>query len=260
TMENAMMMSDRHKQIISALKEHPQITVKELAKMLYVSEPTIRRDFTVLDKKGIITKVYGGAKLNQGYADREIPFSFRQNEKSTVKSAIGKKAGELVKDGMVVMLDGSTSSYYLAEFLTKKKDLIVITSGAKTAVALAEANIRVFCTGGQMITNSFSYVGQQAEDFVKNINADILFFSCRGVTFDGKMTDLSIEESNLRRAMMKSCNKKYLLCDGSKFGKTYFYNIGTVSELDGIISEQQLPEAIQKIGQWDDAVAPCRLP
>lgn len=242
-----MLINERQKKIIAALQENPQVTVKELAKTLYVSEPTVRRDFTVLDKKGIITKVYGGAKLNQGYADREIPFSFRQNEKSVVKSSIGKKAAELVKDGMVIMLDGSTSSYYLAEFLTKKKDLIVITSGAKTAVALAEANVRVFCTGGQMITNSFSYVGQQAEDFVKNINADILFFSCRGVSLDGKMTDLSIEESNLRRAMMKNSKRKYLLCDSSKFDKTYFYNIGSIGEIDGVISEQLLPESIRNM-------------
>ena len=146
---------------------------------------------------------------------------------------------------MVVMLDGSTSAYHLLPYLTRKKDLIVITSGAKTAVALAEANIRTFCTGGQMIIHSFSYVGEQAEAFVRNVNADILFFSCHGLTDDGRMTDPAIEEANLRKVMFQSARQRILLCDSSKFGKTCFYNMGTVADIDGVISEIPLPPAIQ---------------
>ena len=235
------MISQRHRRILEELEKKPDITVRELAKLLFVSEPTIRRDFTELDEKGFITKVYGGAILNQGAADREIPFFFRQQEKSSVKSRMGAKAASLVKDGMVVMLDGSTSAFHLVPYLAQRKDLIVVTSGAKTAVALAEANIRTFCTGGQMLIHSFSYVGEQAESFVKNINADILFFSCHGLTEDGYMTDPSIEEANLRKVMFRYCKKKILLCDSSKFGKTYFYNIGHIRDIDGVISEKELP-------------------
>lgn len=238
------MISQRHRRILEELEKKPDITVRELAKLLFVSEPTIRRDFTELDEKGFITKVYGGAILNQGAADREIPFFFRQQEKSSVKSRMGAKAASLVKDGMVVMLDGSTSAFHLVPYLAQRKDLIVVTSGAKTAVALAEANIRTFCTGGQMLIHSFSYVGEQAESFVKNINADILFFSCHGLTEDGYMTDPSIEEANLRKVMFRYCKKKILLCDSSKFDRTCFYNIGHVGEIDDIISEAPLPEYI----------------
>ena len=215
-----MMVNQRQRRILEELEKKPDITVRELAKLLYVSEPTIRRDFTELSSKGIITKVYGGAILHQGAADREIPFFFREQEKSSVKTRMGAAAAELVKDGMVVMLDGSTSAYHLIPYLAQRKDLIVITSGAKTAVALAEANIRTFCTGGQMLIHSFSYVGEQAESFIRNINADILFFSCRGLTDSGYMTDLSIEEANLRKVMFQYSRQKILLCDSSKFGHT----------------------------------------
>ena len=54
-----MMISERHRQIIEELKRNPDVSVKELSQMLFVSEPTIRRDFTELHQKGIITKVYG---------------------------------------------------------------------------------------------------------------------------------------------------------------------------------------------------------
>ena len=242
-----MMVNQRQRRILEELEKKPNITVKELATLLFVSEPTIRRDFTELSDKGFITKVYGGAILHQGAADREIPFFFRQQEKSAVKSRMGAKAANLVKDGMVVMLDGSTSAFHLVPYLAQKKDLIVVTSGAKTAVALAEANIRTFCTGGQMLIHSFSYVGEQAESFIRNINADILFFSCHGLTENGYMTDLAIEEANLRKVMFQYSKQKVLLCDSSKFDQTYFYNIGHISGIDQIISEVPLPEHIRQL-------------
>ena len=239
-----MLIEERHRRILEELQRNPQITVKELAEKLCFSEPTIRRDFTELHKKGLITKFYGGAILNKLAADGEIPFAMRENEKSTGKAVIGKRAASLVKDGAVIMLDGSTSAYHLVPYLADYKDIIVVTSGAKTAVALAERDITTFCTGGKMIVHSYSYVGQEAEDFVRKINADVLFFSCHGLSMDGMMSDPSVRESNLRRVMFEKCKKKYLLCDGSKFGKTFFYNMGDVSEVDGIISDVDVPESI----------------
>ena len=242
-----MLIGERHRRILEELKKKPDITVFELSKILCVSEPTVRRDFTELHRKGIITKIYGGAILNQGAADREIPFFLRENEKSSVKAEIGNLAASLVEDGMVVMLDGSTSAYHLVPYLARKKDIIVITSGAKTAVALAEANVRTFCTGGQMLIHSFSYIGEQAEGFVRNINADILFVSCHGLTPDGYMTDRAIEEANLRKVMFAQARRRVLLCDSSKFGKTCIYNMGNVADIDGIITEGDLPQSIKDL-------------
>lgn len=235
-----MTISTRQHRIIELLRTNPDITVYELAKLLSVSEPTVRRDFTELERRGFIEKFYGGARLLRRSADSEIPFLFRENEKSSAKVEMGRRAAELVEDGMVLMLDGSTSAYNIVPYLADCKDLIVVTSGAKTAVALAELNIRTFCTGGQMITHSFSYIGEQAENFVRSINADMLFFSCRGITTDGRMTDVSIEEANLRRVMFVHSRKKILLCDSGKLGKVYFYNMGNAHDVDEIISNVEI--------------------
>ena len=239
-----MLINERHNQIISELRVNPHVTVKELASKLNFSEPTIRRDLTELQHRGIITKHYGGAILNEGAANREIPFVIRENEKSQTKAEMGLLATQYISDGMVIMLDGSTSAYHLVPYLSRYKDIIVITSGAKTALALAELHIPVFSTGGKMRANSFTYIGREAEDTVRRYNADIMFFSCRGLSETGMMSDPSIDEANLRRVMFEKCKKKYLLCDSSKFNKTYFYDMGNISELDGIISDQPLPENI----------------
>lgn len=240
-----MTISERQERILELLRQKPKISVSEMSAILYVSEPTVRRDLTELDSKGLIHKVYGGAVLPDG-AETLIPFVFRENEKSAAKTAMGRQAAELVKDGMVVLLDGSTSAFHLVPFLAGKKELTVVTSGAKTALALAEAGLCNYCTGGKMLNNSYSYVGAQAERFVRDINADIVFFSCRGLSADGKVSDPSVEEVNLRRVMMEHSTKTYLLCDRSKFGKTYFYNLCRTEELDGVISDGEisgLPDA-----------------
>ncbi len=242
-----MMIGERHRRIFDELRANPDIGVKELARKLYVSEPTVRRDLTALQDKGIVTKMYGGAVLNAATSFYEIPFSLRASEKSDIKYGIAKQAADFIEDGMVVMLDGSTSAYHMVPYLARYKNLTVITSGAKTALMLAEANIRTFCTGGQMIIHSYSYVGEQAEDFIRNFNADILFFSCHGLDSDGRMTDNAIEEANLRKVMLRHAKRKILLCDSGKIGKRCLYNMGEVGNIDSVISDIRLPTRITEM-------------
>ena len=231
-----MLIAERRQKILKYIEKNGKATVPELAGYIYASEPTVRRDLTAMEREGVIRKVYGGA-MAKAAADREIPMGVRLRDASQAKDMMAQKACRYVHDGDVVMLDGSSSAMAMVRYLARFKELIVITSGAKTAVALAEAGIRTFCTGGMMITNSFSYVGQQAQDFISGINADVLFFSCHGMSEDGRATDLSMEEVNLRRVMMRQAKRKILLCDKSKYGKVYFYNLCTSDDVDDIISE-----------------------
>ena len=102
-------------------------------------------------------------------------------------------ASQHIRDGMVIMLDGSTSAYHLVPYLSRFKDIIVITSGAKTAVALAELQIPVYCTGGRMRTNSFSYVGREAEEMVERLVS---------ATSQNRQTEIAIE--NVARHLNES--------------------------------------------------------
>ena len=112
-----------------------------------------------------------------------------------------------------------------------------MTSGAKTAVDLAERNITTLCTGGELLNHSLSYVGHHAEEFVRRINADLLFFSCHGINEEGLLTDLATEEVHLRQTMLRQARKRILLCDRSKYNKTYFYTLCHRDEVDLIITE-----------------------
>lgn len=232
-----MLISERQQQIVELLRNNPKLTVAKIAGVLHVSEPTIRRDFTELAQKGFITKFHGGARLNyKARPDLDIPFILRENEKSIAKSEICHMATRYIRNGMVLMLDSSSTVFHIVPYLSQFRDLLVITNGARTAVSLAEQNIRTFCTGGEMVLNAFSYIGKEAEQYLQRFNADLLFFSCRGLTEDGKMTDVSAEEMNIRKVMIAQSKRKILLCDDTKIGNTYFYNLGNAKDIDAIIS------------------------
>ncbi len=231
-----MLIINRQQQILAVLKRDKSVSVAQLAKMLFASEPTIRRDLIALEKQGYVKRVYGGAVLG-GAPDREIPYEVRASEQESAKAIMARRAAAYLHKGDVVFLDGSSSASHLVEYIRNVGDVLVVTNGAKTAIALAEAGVRVISTGGQMITRSFCYVGSHAEACVRSIRADSVFFSCRGLSEEGEMTDISIEEINLRRIMLERARTKILLCDSSKFGKQYMYSLGDRSDLDAVISE-----------------------
>ena len=95
-----------------------------------------------------------------------------------------------------------------------------------------------------MINKSFSYVGDDAIKTINNYNADVVFFSCRGLSERGFLTDNSIEENLVRKAMMKKSHKSVFLCDKSKIEKIYLNNLCHISEVDEIICDERVPEYI----------------
>ncbi len=230
-----MPFYDREQKILDILASEESISLDALSKKLYISLPTIRRDLIKLEKKGLILRMHGRVALKRAQADTKIPFSLRTDERSEAKEKMAISASRLIKDGDTVMLDGSTSAYHIIPHLRDKKNIIVITSGAKAALLLAEMGISTISSGGTMINKSYSYIGEDAVRTVLKYNADIAFFSCRGLSDDGIPSDNSPEENEVRRAMIKRSKIRVLLCDKNKHGKVYLNNLCEPDEIDKII-------------------------
>ena len=212
-------------------------TVKELAEKLFISEPTVRRDIALLKEKDLLTSKNGVVSLKVSFSDKRIPLFIRETEQNEEKVRIAERAAKHIKDGDVLMLDASTTAYHLLPHLVKFKNLILITNGAKTAIEAASMGIKTICTGGELAPESFCYVGEDAESVLRRYNADIAFFSCRGLSNDGRVTDNSILENGIRRIMMENSARSFLLCDKSKHGKVYINTLCHTKDLDGVISE-----------------------
>ena len=239
-----MPFYEREERILNALLEKDTVRVQELADKLYISVPTLRRDLAKLESLGKIIRTHGGARLRKSPADKQIPIVLREQEQNSAKDMIGRKAATLVKDGDIIMLDASTSAYSVIPYLADFNDLIVITSSAKAAVLLGEMGIQTICTGGRMITHSFAFIGDDAARTVHSYNADIAFFSCRGLSLDGRLTDKSVEENTLRKAMLQQSKHNVLLCDSSKIGRVFLNTLCLASDIDQIICEVPLPQDI----------------
>lgn len=241
------MNSDRQRAILEILIKRKNITVKELAQTLYISEPSIRRDLIQLENQRLIKRTHGGAMLEENDVSQiRIPFAIRELECSDEKVAIAKSAAALVNDGDVVFLDATSSAYNIVPFLTFKKNITVITSGIKSMTKLAECGIRVISTGGEMLNTNLSLVGSGACTSIRNYYADICFFSCRGISDDGELSDITMEENLVRQEMIARSKRSYYLCTGNKTGQQFYHRLGHISQTSGIISGSPLPASLEK--------------
>lgn len=230
------MNKEREKAILEIAIKEKNVSVKNLAKRLYASEPSIRRDLASLEKQRLIKRTHGGAYLDEnGLSDIKIPFLIRELEKTDEKIAIAAKASELVTDGSVIFLDASTSAYNMIPYLAEKSGITVITNGVKALFKLSEYNIDCIGTGGNVVNSCLAFVGEDAVKTVERYNADFLFFSCRGISSDGRLTDISVSENNVRREMMKHSAKTYFLCTSNKQNKLFYNNLCTLKDISGII-------------------------
>lgn len=242
-----MPFYEREEKILNILQEQESVTTNELSAKMFVSAPTLRRDLIKLEQKGKIIRTHGGAKIVKKAVNEQIPFFLREHEQDAAKEIMAKKAVKFIKDGDIIMLDGSTSAYSIVPHLSQFQELIVITSSAKASFLLGSMGIKNICTGGKMITHSFSYIGDDAESTVRRYNADILFFSSRGISTDGYLTDNSVEENSLRKIMLQHSKKRIFLCDSSKYERICLNNLCHLSEVDEIICEQKLPEKLYEM-------------
>lgn len=213
-----------------------------LGQKLYVSEATVRRDLNALEKQGLVRRVFGGVVLIEG-DQKEIPFYAQLAQGDDLKEGIALEAIKHIKNGDVLMLDASSTVSRMIRHLKRFQRLTIITNSGMTMSGLQELDAKVLLTGGLMMRNSQGFVGNYAEEMVRNFNADLFFFSCGGLSVDGRVSDMISEETSIRRVMLSHSRKRVLLCDSSKFGRECCYNLCTMDDVDEFISDQPFMSA-----------------
>lgn len=242
-----MLKNQRHSEIVDILKKQSFASVHELGQRLYASQPTIRRDLNFLEKQGYVKRNHGGAMLAD---DRYgAPISFRRGTKTQEKMRICRMASSLIHPGDVIFIDASTTASYLADHIKEADGVVVVSNGYGICRTLSENNVRTFSTGGRLLKESMAFAGNIAENAVSCFNADIMFFSCSGLDFDGIISDYSEEEVKVRRVMYRNSGKRVFLCDSGKYGVISVFREFSVSELDYVVTDAPLPrEILQKHG------------
>ena len=236
-----MGFKERETEILEYLRERREASISELCSVLFVSEPTMRRDLAKLNMAGKIIRTHGGA-VHRSELGENLPLPMREKENPEAKTIIGKKCLELINDGDTVMVDGSSTALALLQEIGDKKSVVVVTNSAKAPLVLAKTKVKTFVTGGELASDTYVYVGSYAESFLRAFNADICFFSVRTLTRDGVLTDNAIEENSVRRVMMSQSKKKALILNSGKLGEPCMSNLCTIDELVFVVSERDISE------------------
>lgn len=228
-----MSKSSRSEEILQLVNGKGAVSVEELSKKTYASPSTIRRDLEKLEQQGLLRRHHGGA---ESVLSLRPPQIIRRQRNQSEKNATASKAAALVEAGSTIFIDASTTVQYMIPYLAAVERLTVYTNGADTAMRLAEAKIRAVCTGGELLTESMAYVGPVAENAVRKVYFDAMFFSSAGFD-EGVVSDWSQGETELRRVVLEQSAKRYFLADHTKRGERYTYIVCRTNELDKIISD-----------------------
>ena len=183
-------------------------TIEEICQALYISQATARRRLQELQDAGLIIRTRGGAKVVE--TNNFLPtFTFRSHQNSIEKKKIAMLGAGLIKDGDYVFLDGSTSAFFISEYLSGFKNLKVMTNGIDTLSQLSKNGIDAYSTGGRVSSENRSVlVGPVAKKTVSDFRANIVFFSANAVTPEGELIDVFEEENELRQLMMQRSDKR----------------------------------------------------
>lgn len=235
-----MIGFERKQEILKYLEQKRSATVKDLSEHIYTSEASVRRDLEALEREGFVKRFYGGVALSR-YINDVVPLSLRDTVNAASKEEIARQAAELVSDDCTIIIDGSSTARRMIKYIENRKNLRIFTNNARIFSEAGTIKASLYSTGGAFDPKNNVFVGPMAESFIRSISADIVFFSSQGISDDGEISDVSEEETAIRRAMLERANYKVFLCDASKIGVRKPFRVCSKDDVDRIICDVELP-------------------
>ena len=161
-----MFAQERKSKILDSLNKYGKVKVNDLSKLYEVSEVTIRRDLKELEEAELITRVHGGAILNDN-TKFEPTFTEKIDKFYEEKEAVGKLAATMIVDGDTIILDAGTTTLSIAKYITAK-NITILTNSVDVAFELAKKqNVEVIVTGGTLRWETRALVGTVADNTIK---------------------------------------------------------------------------------------------
>lgn len=240
-----MLAVERHERILDQLDKNKIIKVSELSKLLVVTEKTIRGDLELLEKRGLLKRIHGGAVLVEDEG-RMLPIAERQSGHSDVKLAIAKEAVKLIKPNETILMDGGSTTIAIAELLGDFP-ITVITNDLKIAnVLLNKNNVQLMVLGGTRIDKSSSLMGAQATEMLSRIRVNRLFFGTTGVSIDHGLTVFNSIHADWKKQIIACADHITLLADSTKFEKVALIQFATIEEVNEIVTDTNLDERVKE--------------
>lgn len=235
-----MLASERRNKILEQLQKAGQISTQSLVKTFDVSEDTVRRDLKELAESGIIKKVHGGAVLTSPvpYAHEE-----RQNLNLKSKSAIARQAAELIKDKMLVFVDGGTTTLQLIPHLRDDLKATFITHSPLLAQALSHlAALEIILLGGKLVKDLLITQAPDSQLIARRYRPDLCVISAHGVSRLAGATVESFEDASIKREFAGNSAELVVMAGREKLGFVATYQIAELDNISYLITDASKSE------------------
>jgi DeoR/GlpR family transcriptional regulator of sugar metabolism len=228
---------------LELLRKQPGLRVPEIANATGVSEGTVRYDLNALEGAGHLSRMHGGAVLAEKSPHFESTFGRRYQEQQAHKLAIARTVSKLVEDGASLLLDASSTVYYLARQLENRNRLRIVTNGIDVARLLSKNSTNtVVLMGGVVTPDGSSVTGSLSEQIIRDLHVQMAFVSCSGFSLERGLTDVLLAEAELKSKAIASAREVFALVDSSKMGKEDLTSFATSGQISHIYTDPDLTE------------------
>jgi DeoR/GlpR family transcriptional regulator of sugar metabolism len=241
-----MLARQRQALILDHVREEGAVRVADLVRELGVSDMTVRRDLEILDERGLLEKVHGGATSVAGTALFEPGFALKSTLQQTEKDAIADAAVAYVEPGMAIAVSAGTTTYALAQRLAHIPGLTVVTNSVRVGDALYQAgrtDQTIILTGG-VRTPSDALAGPFAVAALRTVHVDLVFVGVHGMDPRSGFTCPNLLEADTDRALIEAGRRLVVVADASKWGVIGISSIARLDQADVLVTDAGLaPDA-----------------
>ncbi|MCL6633668.1 MAG: DeoR/GlpR family DNA-binding transcription regulator [Alicyclobacillus herbarius] len=245
-----MLNVQRQQEIVDIIREKRSVTVSELAERFAVSDMTIRRDLDLLEKKGIVRKIYGGAVLADYIfgGPQEITMDERRVAQTEAKRRIGEFAAGLVDKDDIIILDAGTTTLPLAKSIRPSPNLVIITNSIPIAYELTGSPVNLLLVGGDVRVSTHSTVGPKAKQFLEGLHARKFFLGASALSLENGLMNFNLYDAEIKRKMMEISDQVILVADSTKFASPSHYTFAQWHEVDMFITDSGIsPDIVAKL-------------
>jgi len=232
-----MYAAERHQLLAQRARRDGRVDVGDVAAELGVAPETIRRDLGVLERQGVVRRVYGGAVAVERL-DFEPEVAQRDQTNAAEKDAIARAALDLVPDRGSILLDAGTTTSRLATLLPADRELTVITNSIPVASILAtRPGVTLHVLGGRVRGTTLAAVEARTLRALEGLLVDVAFLGANGFSAEHGCTTPDMAESAVKAAVVAAARKRVLLADHSKYGTDQLSRFARLAEIDVLITD-----------------------
>jgi DeoR/GlpR family transcriptional regulator of sugar metabolism len=236
-----LSVPERRQEILDRVNQTGRVAVAELSDELGVSEVTIRADLQALAESNFLLRTHGGAiPHNPGL--QVLSLALRRQQQVPEKGRIGAGAAAMIADGDAIVLDSSSTALAIAQNLKAHRYLTVITNSLTVAQELLDApGVTVVLPGGTVRRDTASLIGANGLALLNPLNLQKGFFGAHGITLADGLTDVSVEEAEVKRPLVAMCRRVIAVVDATKWGRLGLASFASLQEVHAIVTDSHAP-------------------